>query len=160
MFKIDFSKCLFESRATDQLFRRVFFRRRLWNGNPRQCVIPSMAWKLTHKMQPPQPHIVEKRFTSVGLTAKSSLIGILNRMRKQPRSICRPPCRRTHESMPKKPKKFVSEPEHFKLAHEIAEDAIGGPLFQPKPIRISRPKRRRKSRTGKKAHCRTSKKRS
>jgi hypothetical protein len=63
--------------------------------------------------------------------------------------------------MPKKRKKTSTEPEHFHLAHEIAEDAIGGPLFQPKHIRIRRPKplRRRKKSTTKKARRRTTKKR-
>ena len=42
--------------------------------------------------------------------------------------------------MPKKVKKPSTEPEHFQLAHELAEDAIGGPLFQPKRIRIRPPK--------------------
>jgi hypothetical protein len=63
--------------------------------------------------------------------------------------------------MPKKTKKTPTEPEHFHLAHEIAEDAIGGPLFQPKPIRIRRPKplKRRKRTTTKNRRRRTTKKR-
>jgi len=65
-----------------------------------------------------------------------------------------------HDVMPKKPKKTPPEPEHFHLAHEIAEDAIGGPLFQPRPIRIRRPKplKRRKKATTKKRHRRRAKK--
>ncbi len=42
--------------------------------------------------------------------------------------------------MPRKPKKSTSEPEHFELAHQLAEDAIGEPLFQPKRIMIRPPK--------------------
>lgn len=62
--------------------------------------------------------------------------------------------------MPKKPKKSSTEPEHFQLAHELAEDAIGGPLFQPKRIKIRPPKPllRRKKVTTKKAGRRTTKK--
>jgi hypothetical protein len=62
--------------------------------------------------------------------------------------------------MPKKPKKSSTEPEHFPLAHELAEDAIGGPLFQPKRIRIRPPKPllRRKKATKKKARRRANKK--
>ena len=62
--------------------------------------------------------------------------------------------------MPKKPKKSSTEPEHFQLAHELAEDAIGGPLFQPKRIKIRRPKPlfRRKKVTTKKARGRATKK--
>lgn len=60
----------------------------------------------------------------------------------------------------KKGKKSATEPEHFQLAHELAEDAIGGPLFQPKRIRIRRPKPlgRRKKLTNKKTRRRTTKK--
>jgi hypothetical protein len=67
-----------------------------------------------------------------------------------------------HDSdMPKNPKKTSAEPEHFQLAHEIAEDAIGGPLFQPKPIRIRPPKplRRSTKTASKKTHRLTTKKR-
>jgi hypothetical protein len=62
--------------------------------------------------------------------------------------------------MPNKVKKFSHEPEHFQLAHELAEDAIGGPLFQPKRIRIRPPKPllRRKKVTTKKAGRRATKK--
>jgi hypothetical protein len=63
--------------------------------------------------------------------------------------------------MPKKnPKNAATEPEHFHLAHEIAEDAIGGPLFQPKRLRIRPPKsfRRRKKAMTKKVYRRTTKK--
>jgi hypothetical protein len=62
--------------------------------------------------------------------------------------------------MPKKPKKSATEPEHFQLAHELAEDAIGGLLFQPKRIRIRRPKPllHRKKVTTKKARRRPTKK--
>ena len=62
--------------------------------------------------------------------------------------------------MPKKGKKSSTEPEHFQLAHELAEDAMGGPLFQPKRIRIRPPKPllRRKKATTKKARGRATKK--
>jgi hypothetical protein len=62
--------------------------------------------------------------------------------------------------MPKKRRNGTNEPEPFRLAHEIAEDAIGGPLFQPKRIRIRPPKplQRRKKVTTKKANRRTNKK--
>ena len=62
--------------------------------------------------------------------------------------------------MAKKAKKSSTEPEHFQLAHELAEDAIGGPLFQPKRVRIRPPKPlvRRKKVTTKKAGRRTTKK--
>jgi len=62
--------------------------------------------------------------------------------------------------MRKKPKKVSTEPEHFQLAHELAEDAIGGPLFEPKRIRIrpSKPLLRRKKVTTKKARRRVMKK--
>ena len=61
----------------------------------------------------------------------------------------------------KKSKNATTEPEHFHLAHEIAEDAIGGPLFQPKRIKIRPPKplQRRKKAMTKKAHRRRTKKR-
>jgi hypothetical protein len=59
----------------------------------------------------------------------------------------------------KKSKTATTEPFH--LAQKIAEDAIGGPLFQPKRIRLRPPKplQRRKKATTKKAHRRTTKKR-
>jgi hypothetical protein len=62
--------------------------------------------------------------------------------------------------MPKKPKKSSTEPEHFQLAHELAEDAIGGPLFQPKRVRIGPPKPilRRKVVATRKARRRAAKK--
>jgi hypothetical protein len=62
--------------------------------------------------------------------------------------------------MPKKHKKSSNDPEPFQLAHELAEDAIGGPLFQPKRIRIRPPKPllRRKKVTTKKARRRATKK--
>ena len=62
--------------------------------------------------------------------------------------------------MPKKPKKSSTEPEHFQLAHELAEDAIGGPLFQPKRIKVRLPKSRlrRKKVATKKTRRRATKK--
>lgn len=41
--------------------------------------------------------------------------------------------------MPKKPKKNLSDP--FQIAHEVAEAAIGGPLFAPKKVKPAKPKK-------------------
>jgi hypothetical protein len=63
-------------------------------------------------------------------------------------------------TLPKKPNKSSTEPEHFHLAHELAEDAIGELLFQPKRIRIRpfKPLVPRKKATTKKARRRATRK--